>query len=105
SRLEARTRALSRVSEFGCPCLRELDSLGQRKLGGVIHRVGGAAHICAPGIRSGFPAPAGGLFTAERSADLGARRTDIDVGDPAVRSTRGHKPLGLTHVHREYTRR
>eukprot|EP01035_Chromulina_nebulosa_P050079 gene50078-68036_t len=41
------------------------------------------------------------LLPAERAADLGPRRADIDVGDAAVRAFARDESLGLAHVERE----
>jgi hypothetical protein len=50
----------------------------------VVDRVGRAAHVALPGVGAGLAAAAGLLLAAERAADLGARRADVDVGDAAV---------------------
>src|SRR5262249_56407744 len=49
----------------------ERDALGERQLGAVVYRVGGAAHVGLPGIGAGLAAAAGLLLAAERAADLG----------------------------------
>ena len=61
--------------------LAEVHALGQRRLGGVVDGVGGAAHVGLPGVRPRLPAAAGLLLAAERAADLGAGGADVDVGD------------------------
>src|SRR5207237_1290880 len=76
----------------------ELDALGERQAASIVHGVGGAAHIGLPGIRAGFAAAASLLLAAKRAADLGAGRTDIDVGDAAIRASRRHEQFGLAQV-------
>src|SRR5690606_21036616 len=69
----------------------ELDALCQRQCVGVVDRVGLAAHVGAPGIRTRLAATAGFLLAAERATDLGARGADVDVGDAAVRAGGGQE--------------
>ncbi len=51
-----------------------------------------------PGVGAGFAAAAGLLFTAQRAADPGAGRADVDVGDAEVGVGGADEPLGLAHV-------
>src|SRR5208282_5049922 len=67
--------------------------------------VGGAAHIGLPGVGARFTAPAGLLLAAEGAADLGARRTDVHIGDAAVRAARRQEQLGLAQIIGEDRRR
>src|SRR5579862_4829832 len=62
----------------------ELNALRERQRAAIVHGVGGPAHVGLPAVGAGFAAAAGLLFAAERPADLGARGTDIDVGDAAI---------------------
>src|SRR6478609_9414837 len=62
----------------------ELHALGERQLAAVVDRVGRAAHVRLPAVRARFASAAGFLLAAERAADLGARRADVDVRDAAV---------------------
>src|SRR5688572_33007498 len=79
----------------------ELNPLGERQVGAVIDGVGRAPHIGAPAVRTALAAAAGILLAAERAADLCARRTNVDVGDPAIRAGGRDKPLGLAQIGRE----
>ena len=76
----------------------EADPLGERQVRPVIDRVGLAAHVGPPAVRAAFAAAARLLLAAERAADLGARRADVDVGDPAIRSRGRKEPLGFAQV-------
>src|SRR3546814_10705905 len=49
----------------------ELDALRQRQRVGVVDRVGLAAHVGAPRVRTRLAAATGFLLAAERAADLG----------------------------------
>src|SRR3546814_17525176 len=62
----------------------ELDALRQRQRVGVVDRVGLAAHVGAPRVRTRLAAAAGFLPAAERPADLGPGGAAVDVGDAAV---------------------
>ena len=81
------------------------DALRQRQRLGVVHRVGGAAHIGLPGVGAGLAAAAGFLLAAEGAADLGARGADVDVGDAAVGAVGRQEALGLAQVGGEDRRR
>jgi hypothetical protein len=64
----------------------------------VVDGAGGAAHVLLPRVAARLAAAAGILLAAERAADLGARRADVDVHDAAVAAARP-RPLedrGLT---------
>src|SRR5690606_11752239 len=62
----------------------ELDALRQRQVARVVDGVGGAAHVVAPGVGTGFAAAARFFFTTEGAADFRAGRADVDVGNAAV---------------------
>ena len=64
--------------------LLKLDTLRERQLLGVVDGAGGAAHVLLPRVRPGLAAAARRLLAAERAADLGPRRRDVDVDDSAV---------------------
>src|ERR1700739_3704823 len=85
--------------------LAEAHALGQRQFGGVVDRVGGAPHVGLPRVGAGLPAAAGLLLAAERAADLGARRADVDVWDAAVGPVGRHEPLRFADVTCEDRRR
>src|SRR4051794_12588793 len=76
----------------------ELDALGEGEVVGVVDGVGGPAHVCLPRVTAALTAAAGGLLAAERSADLGATGTDVDVGDAAVTAVGRAEALRLAHV-------
>src|SRR5688572_24504237 len=76
-------------------------ALGQRQGGGVFDGVGGAAHVGLPAVGAGLAPAAGLLLAAEGAADLSAARTDVDVGDAAVRARARDEALGLAHVQGE----
>src|SRR5262249_8531667 len=79
----------------------ERHALGERERAAEVDRVGGAAHVSLPGIGAGFTAAAALLFAAERAANLGSSRPDVDIGDAAVRAGGGYKPLRLAHIERK----
>ena len=62
----------------------ELDALSQRQRARVVHGVGGAAHVIAPGVAARLAAAAGFLLATKSTTDFGARGADVDVGDAAV---------------------
>ena len=72
--------------------------LRQRQRVRPVDRVRLPAHVGFPRVGSGLAAAAGFLFAAERAADLGARRADVDVGDAAVRSARGEELFSRAHA-------
>ena len=72
--------------------LLKLDTLRERQLLRVVDGAGGAAHVLLPRVRPRLAAAARRLLAAERAADLGPRRRDVDVDDSAVRSL-GPDPL------------
>src|SRR3546814_19378571 len=72
----------------------ELDALRQRQRVGVVDRVGLAAHVGAPRVRTRLAAAAGFLLAAERAADLGAGGAEFDVGDATVRAGTRQERLG-----------
>ena len=76
--------------------LLKLDTLCERQLLRVVDGAGGAAHVLLPRVRPGLAAAAGRLLAAERAADLGPRRRDVDVDDSAVGSF-GPDPLRLNN--------
>src|SRR5690606_4425328 len=76
----------------------ELDALGQRQRVGVVDRVGLAAHVGAPGVRTGLATATGLLLAAEGTTDLGARGPDVDVGDAAVGAGGRQEGLGALEV-------
>src|SRR5258708_38866519 len=69
---------------MGGGCLPEDDTLCQGEIAGMVDGGGLAAHVVFPCVAAAFPAAAGFLFAAERTADLRAAGADIDVGDAAV---------------------
>ena len=60
-----------------------------------VDRVRLPSHVGFPRVRAGLPSAAGVLLAAERAADLGARRADVDVGDAAVGAGRREEALGV----------
>ena len=74
--------------------LAEGDSLGQRKVVAPVDRRRLPAHVELPRVRARFAPAAGLLFPSEGAADLGPRRADVDVGDPAVGPDGREEPLG-----------
>src|SRR5215218_8642780 len=80
-------------------------TLRERQLAGVVDRVGRAAHVALPRVGAGLASPTGLLLAAERAADLGARRPDVDIGDAAVRAVGGEEALRLALVAGEDARR
>ena len=76
----------------------EANPLGERKLAAEIDGAGDAAHIALPGVRTGFTAPARLLLATKGTANLGARRTNINVDNPTIRSRRRQKMLHLAHI-------
>jgi hypothetical protein len=84
---------------------RRTDALGERQIVAVIDRVGLAPHVGAPAVRAALAPAAGLLLAAERAADLGARRADVDVGDAAIRARRRQEALGFAQVVGEDRRR
>ena len=79
----------------------EDDALRERQLARVVDGGGLAAHVRLPRVGAGLAAAAGLLLAAERAADLGAARADVDVRDPAVGAGRCEEALGLAQVGRE----
>ena len=73
----------------------EIDALRERQLLAPVDRVGLAAHVRLPGVRARLAAAAGVLLAAERAADLGAGRADVDVRDAAVAARRRQETLGV----------
>src|SRR5215470_1382294 len=76
----------------------ELDALRERQRVGVVDRVRLPAHVRLPRIGARFAPAAGFLLAAERAADLGAGRTDVDVRDATVRARRRKILLGRLEV-------
>src|SRR5688572_8232385 len=97
-RSAARVRARRYRDACRLPSELEPDSLGERQFAAVVDGIGGAAHVGLPGIRAGLTAAAGFLLAAERAADLGAARADVDVDDAAVAAAPRHEALGLANV-------
>src|SRR5919106_4250501 len=62
----------------------EPDALREGQRGAVINGIGRSAHVALPSIRARFAAAARLFLSTERTADLGARRAEIDIGDAAV---------------------
>src|SRR5208337_5669740 len=62
----------------------ELHPLGERQPGRIVHRARLPAHVALPGVGAALPSASGLLLAAEGAADLGSRRTDVDVGDAAI---------------------
>ena len=62
----------------------EVHALREGQVTGVVDGVGGAAHVGPPGVGARLAAAAGLLLAAERAADLGTGRADVDVDDAAV---------------------
>ncbi len=50
------------------------------------------------GVRARLTPSAGFLLPTECTADFGAGRVDIDVGDAAVRAISGEEALGLLQI-------
>ena len=78
--------------------LAELDSLRQGQRLSPVDGIRLAAHIIFPGIRTGFAATTGLLFTTECTADLRAGRADVDIGDTAIATVRGQELLGAVEA-------
>src|SRR5581483_493453 len=79
----------------------ELDALRKRQRIGVVDRVRLAAHVGLPGVGARLAAAAGFLLAAERTADLGAARADVDVRDAAIGTRARQECLGRFHVQGE----
>src|SRR5262245_36703261 len=62
----------------------ELNPLGKWQFGPVIDCVGRATHVALPGVRPSFSATSCFFLTAERTADLRSRGSDVYIGDAAV---------------------
>ena len=62
----------------------EIDALRQRQVAAPVHGAGLAPHVGFPRVGTRLATAAGVLLAAERAADLGARRADVDVGDAAI---------------------
>src|SRR3954452_18292666 len=74
-------------ARFACISgLSEDDALGERQILRVVHRVRGPAHVVAPRVGPRLATAARLLFAAERAADLGSARADVDVRDAAIRA-------------------
>src|SRR5215831_5654059 len=71
----------------------ELDPLRERQVPAPVDGVGLAAHVGLPGVRAGLAPAASVLLSTERAADLGARGTEVDVGDAAVAACGGEEGL------------
>src|SRR5664279_1450530 len=89
------------VSEIPTRALAKLDALRERQFATPVDRVGLATHVGLPGVGPGLATAPCFLFTAERTADFGAGRSDVDVGDAAVTARCGQECLGRPHVQRE----
>ena len=87
-----------RVHDPNTESTGELNALRQRQVSGVVHRVGGAAHVGFPGVGAAFAAAAGLFFAAEGTANFGAAGADVDVGDAAVGACRAQERFGLADV-------
>src|ERR1700722_6829897 len=83
----------------------EFDALGQRQRRAPVDGIGLAAHIGLPGIGSSLATTAGVLLTAESTADLGSRGTEVDVGDAAVAALVTQVELGVLQTLGEQSRR
>src|SRR6478672_488721 len=83
----------------------ELDALREGQRVGVVDRVRLPAHVRLPCIRPRRAAAAGFLLAAERAADLGTGRADVDVRDAAVGARRRKILLGRLEILREDRRR
>src|SRR5262249_28556577 len=79
----------------------EPHALRERKLHPEIDRVGGPTHIGLPHVGAGLTTAAGLLLSAKGAADLGSRRSNVHVGDAAVRARRRNKSLCLAHIERK----
>src|SRR5450631_4040765 len=84
---------------------REIDPLGERKLTGIVDGVRGPTHVTPPCVGPRLTTTTCLLLAAESPADLGARRPDVHVADPAVRAVSRNKALGLGQVAGEDARR
>src|SRR5258706_378396 len=83
----------------------ELNALRQRQRVRIIDRIGGTPHIGLPAVGAGFAAATGFFLATEGAADLGARGSDVDIGDAAIAAGSRHETLGFTHVIGEDRRR
>ena len=61
----------------------------------VVDRDGLSPHVAFPCVRAGFPASPCLLLSPEGPADFGARRSDVYIGDAAIRPGVGEKLFRL----------
>src|SRR5690242_14027059 len=73
SKASTQPSMVARMSEL------ELDPLRQRKIAGPVNRHGLPSHVLLPGIAARLASAARFLLAAERSADLRAAGSDVDV--------------------------
>src|SRR5579862_5053555 len=79
----------------------EVDALRERQRRRVVDRVGRAAHVGLPRIRTRLTSTAGFLLATERAADFRAARSDVHVSDTTIAARVGQEAFSFAQIGRE----